>query len=428
MLQEKILSKLARVAIVGLGYVGLPLAILCVKKGFEVIGIDIDENKISTLNNGRSYISEISDIQVKSTIHSNRLSLTCNFSAISTCDIIIICVPTPLTSEGKPNYSFLFNSIESIAQNLGKEKLIIVESTIIPNTTRNSIIPKLEKSGFKVGKDFFLAFSPERIDPGNSSYQLQNTCKLVSGYSIECRKLTELFYNQLNINTFAVNSLEVAEMSKILENTYRDVNIALINEMAQICHTRGLNIWDVIEAASTKPFGFQQFYPGPGVGGHCIPKDSTFYVYWAKKARENATLAECARRINDSMPHYIITRLEELLAKKEKIISGSNILILGVTYKNDVNDLRQSPAVKIIELLLSKGALISFHDPYIKQLCINESLFKSVDFEILNKAKQDCIVMAVAHNCYRNFQNYNANIIFDLTNTIDKNICNLSTL
>lgn len=428
MLIEAVKDKSAIIGIVGLGYVGLPIALLSIEKGFEVIGFEVDERKIETLKSGVSYISEIRDEQVKSVVDAKRLRLTNDFSTLSICDIILVCVPTPLASDGSPNYSYIYNCMQAISSNLRKEQLIIIESTLVPETTSNDMLPILCKSGLAAGKDFYLAYSPERIDPGNSLYQLQNIPKLVSGYSKKCAELAKLFYSQLSIKIFSVDSTDVAELSKILENTYRDINIALINEMAQICHAHSINIWEVIEAAASKPFGFQPFYPGPGVGGHCIPKDSKFYSIWAKKVGITASLDDCARRINDSMPNYIITRLEELLAKDNKAIEGSAILVLGVTYKPDVNDLRESPTIKILELLFSKGAQVVIHDPYVNQLYVNGKLIESIDFNSINSAKYDCIVLAVAHSCYKNYKEYNASSVFDLTNTIDKSVNNLTVI
>jgi UDP-N-acetyl-D-glucosamine dehydrogenase len=333
-----------------------------------------------------------------------------------------------LAADDSPNYSYIFNCMEAIASNLRKEQLIIIESTLVPETTSKDILPILNKSGLAVGKDFYLAYSPERIDPGNNLYQLQNIPKLVSGYSKKCAELAEQFYSQLSIKVFRLDRMDVAELSKVLENTYRDVNIALINEMAQICHAHCINIWDVIEAAASKPFGFQPFYPGPGVGGHCIPKDSKFYSIWAKQAGIAASLSDCARKINDAMPNYIITRLEELLERDNKRIEGSTILVLGVTYKPDVNDLRESPTIKILELLLAMGAHVDMHDPYVRQLDVNGQLVESIDFDSVKNTKYDCIVLAVAHSCYKNYKEYHASSVFDLTNTIDKDVSNLSII
>lgn len=428
MLQEEILFKSAKIGIVGLGYVGLPFSFLCVEKGFEVIGFEINEKKINALKDGASYISEISDKQVKLIMDTKRFNLSNNFCILSVCDIILVCVPTPLAANGNPNYSYLFDSLEAIANTLRKGQLIIIESTLVPETTNKEIIPILCKSGLEIGEDFYLAYSPERIDPGNHIYQLQNIPKLVSGYSNKCAALAELFYSQLSIEVFTVSSMAVAELSKILENTYRDINIALINEMAQICYAHKINIWEVIDAASSKPFGFHPFYPGPGVGGHCIPKDSEFYSNWAKKVGKTATLCECARRINNTMPNYIITRLAELLANDKKDINGSQILVLGVTYKPDVNDLRESPTIKILELLLSMGAHLSIHDPYINQINVNNQLIESVDFNSIKNNKYDCIILAVAHSFYKDYKEFNASNIFDLTNTVDKTVRNLTVI
>lgn len=422
MLKEKIISKSIKVGILGLGYVGLPLALLCAEKGFKSVGIDIDERKINAINEGKSYISEINDSKLQAACKSRGLMASTDLTHMCEYDIIIVCVPTPLSEGIRPDYSFLMNGLKAIAKTLRKEQLVIIESTMVPQTTRNDALPTLETTGLKVGEDFYLAFSPERIDPGNMKYQLGTIPKLVSGITEKCRELAELFYNLLDIKTFPVQSTEVAEMAKILENTYRDVNIALINEMAIICGENGLNIWDVIAAASSKPFGFQAFYPGPGVGGHCIPKDSFFYTYWAKTKGSGAALVERARKINDNMPRYIVKRIEGLLSGKDRSIKGSRILVLGITYKKDVNDIRESAPIKIMEILKEKEALLSYHDPYIKQVNIGEKLLESSNFEEIDKVRYDCILLAVAHNHYKEYNGYNSDIVFDLTNTISRDI------
>lgn len=405
-----------QVGTIGLGYVGLPLAILCVIKGFNVIGFEKDNNKLNLLNHGKSYISDISDLMVETSIKNNLLYPTQDFSLISKCDIVIVCVPTPLAGDNTPNYSYLFDAMESIAQNMKQGQLVMTESTIVPTTSRNEIIPILQKKGFIAGKDFHFSFSPERIDPGNDKFKIDTIPKLVSGYTDECRELAADFYTQLGLKVHKVASLEVAEMAKILENTYRDVNIALANELAQVCKLSGISIWDVIEAAATKPFGFSAFYPGPGVGGHCIPKDCTFYTYLADKYGTRAKLAECAREINNNMPHYIISRLETLLTNSGKCINGSNLLILGVTYKKDVNDIRESPAIEIIKKLSDMGAHIEYHDPYIKTLDVQNIKFSSIQYEDILKSKADCILLAVGHSCYKGLDFSDVSLLFNATN------------
>lgn len=422
MLKDRIVSKSVKVGILGLGYVGLPLALLCVEKGFRVVGIDIDERKIKEIGEGRSYISEITDTRLQAACVSGGLMTSMDLSRMGEYDIIIVCVPTPLAEGIRPDYSYLMNGIKAIAQTLRKEQLIIIESTMVPQTTRVEVLPILERNGLKAGEDFYLVFSPERIDPGNMKYQLENIPKLVSGVTANCRELAEFFYKALGIKIFSVKSTDVAEMAKILENTYRDVNIALINEMAMICGENGLSIWDVITAASSKPFGFQAFYPGPGVGGHCIPKDSFFYTYWAKKAGGEAALVEKARKINDNMPRYIVKRIEELLRMRNRGLKGSQILLLGITYKKDVNDIRESAAIKIMEILQEKEAILSYHDPFIKQINIGEKVYEGRNFREIDEIRYECILLAVAHSQYKGYNGYNSDIVYDLTNTINEDI------
>ncbi|MHC1721998.1 MAG: nucleotide sugar dehydrogenase [Aminipila sp.] len=408
------------VGIIGLGYVGLPLAILCMEKGFKVIGFENNKEKCSLLLTGKSYITDIDDQQIMEVIEKGQMEVAHNDEWLSQCDIIIVCVPTPLNEYKKPNYEFLYAAIHTIRQFLREGQLIIVESTIVPTTSRNIILPMLEESGLSAGKDFFFSFSPERIDPGNEIYKVEETPKLVSGYSEICREKASAFYNEIGITPYTVSSLEVAEMSKILENTYRDINIALINEMAQVCKLYDINIWNVIDAAASKPFGFKAFYPGPGVGGHCIPKDCTFYTYLAREKGVKASLAECAREINDQMPDYILFRIKSLLSHCNKSIDNSKILILGITYKKEVNDIRESPSIKIINLLLELGATVFYHDPFIKTLDTNNKEIESIAFEDIHKTDADCIILSVAHNCYSDYDYPEEKIVFDLTNSIQK--------
>ncbi len=407
----------AKIGIIGLGYVGLPLALLCIEKGFSVTGFDTDNKKLELLDIGKSYITDVNDEEIAEAKCTGRLEVTSEAIKIGECDILVVCVPTPLKKNKTPNYIYLFDALTNVAEYLRKGQLIIVESTVVPTTSRDKIIPILESGGLKAGTDFYYSFSPERIDPGNENFNVGTIPKLVSGSSEDCKQKAADFYRQLGINVYEAPSLEVAEMAKILENTYRDINIALVNQMARICHVYEINIWDVIEAAASKPFGFSRFQPGPGVGGHCIPKDSTLYTYFAKLQGLNATLAECSRKINDGMPAYIVSRLEALFSERNKIIKGSRVLILGITYKKDVNDIRESPAFDIIDKLVLKGAKVSYHDPFIKKLKTAKVHLESISAEDIAQ-EYDCIILCVAHSFYIRLSYPENACIFDLTNTL----------
>lgn len=406
-----------KAGVVGLGYVGLPLALHCIEKGFTVMGFDNDTKKLELLDTGKSYITDVSDLDVCTAQDTGRFYVTSQADKMKECDVLVVCVPTPLKNNKTPNYTYLFDALRNIAEFLRKDQLVIVESTIVPTTSREKIIPILESGGLKAGTDFYYSFSPERIDPGNENSNVGKIPKLVSGSSEVCRQKAAAFYKQLGVSVFEVSTLEVAEMAKVLENTYRDVNIALVNQMAQICHAYDINIWDVIDAAASKPFGFSRFQPGPGVGGHCIPKDSTLFTYFAKLQGLNATLAECSRKINDGMPAYIVSRLEALLSDKNKTIKGSSLLILGITYKKDVNDIRESPAFDIIDKLVSKGAKVSYHDPFIKKLKTAKVHLESISTEDIAQ-EYDCIILCVAHSFYIRLSYPENACIFDLTSTL----------
>ncbi len=400
MLQRKIAEKAARIGVVGLGYVGLPLALLCGQKGFRVTGIDSNQSRVISLQQGKSFITGVSEEVLRSLLAQGRLWVTGNFATVSRCDVIFVCVPTPLTADAKPDYTHLFLAVESIAAGLRRQQIVIIESTITPGTTMEKILPRLEGGGLKVGQDFFLAFSPERIDPANKAYSLGNTPKLVAGVTPDCQRVCQEIYTQLGIKVVPVSTPTVAEMAKLLENTYRDVNIALVNEMAEVCHCIGIDIWEVIKAAATKPFGFHPFYPGLGVGGHCIPKDSAYYIYLARRKGRPALLAEQARKINADRPVKIMKRLQTILVEQGKALADCQFLFLGVTYKKDVNDLRESPTVKVMELLVLEGAEVSFHDPYIKKLRIGNRLLARIKLDEGAFARYTCIVLTVPHSCY----------------------------
>ncbi len=416
---KKIAEKTARIGVIGLGYVGLPLALLAGFKGFTVLGFDQDQSRVACLNEGKSYISDIPDEKVRSLIDKKILRVFGDYSEVPSCDVIVICVPTPLTVENKPDYSFLVSAATRVAVALRKGQLVILESTVAPRTTDNIILPLLRESGLTAGTDFFLSFSPERIDPGNKAFGLSDIPKVTAGLTPACLSLACSFYETLGLTVIPVSTLAVAEMSKLLENTYRDINIALINEMAQVCRANGIDIWEVIDAAATKPFGFQAFYPGAGVGGHCVPVDSIYYSNWARASGVPAELAEHARRINAQMPSYVTGFIRETLADSEKTLDGSKILVLGVTYKKDTSDVRESSVIKLVEQLYREGAEVTFHDPFVEQIRVNQTDLHRVPLEEKTFTRQDCIVLAVDHSTYDLSWLYKVSpLIVDLTNAL----------
>jgi UDP-N-acetyl-D-glucosamine dehydrogenase len=367
-LTDKILKKDALIGIIGLGYVGLPLVLRFCEEGFRVLGFDIDSKKVATLKRGKSYLKSILSSRITRFIRSGHLDVTDNFSRLDKPDCILICVPTPLTEKMEPDLQYIENTTEAIRKNLRKGQLIVLESTTYPGTTEELILPKLESTGLKVGKDFFLAFSPEREDPGNKQFMTHQIPKVVAGVTPSCQKVVTTLYSQIIKKVVPVSSTRVAELTKLLENIYRSVNIALVNELKMLTDRMGIDIWEVIEAASTKPFGFSPFYPGPGMGGHCIPIDP-YYLSW--KAREydfTTRFIFLAGEINVHVPYYVVAKVQDALNGRGKSIKRAKILILGVAYKKDVDDARESPALAIMDLLQKKGARILYHDPYIPSL------------------------------------------------------------
>ncbi|MDI6717044.1 MAG: nucleotide sugar dehydrogenase [Actinomycetota bacterium] len=397
-LTDKITSKSARVAIIGMGYVGLPLSVAIAQAGFKVTGIDLDKEKVSKLNDGESYISDIETPVVKELAKAGLLSATTDFSVIKEVDIVSICVPTPLSEMREPDISYVRSAANEVAKYLKCGQLIILESTTYPGTTEEVILPILEESGLTVGKDFYLAFSPERVDPGNKTYGIKNTPKIVGGVTQTCTKVAEQFYGQFIERVVPVSSTRAAEMTKLLENIFRCVNIALVNELMLLCDRMDINIWEVIDAASTKPFGFMPFFPGPGLGGHCIPIDP-FYLSW--KARQydfHTEFIELAGKTNESIPYYVVSKVGEALNSHEKSIKGSNILILGIAYKKDIGDTRESPALKIIALLEKLGAQIAYHDPYVAEEIIGTKTYKSVELTPEVVQESDCVLIVTDHS------------------------------
>ncbi len=408
-LESKIENMEAHIGVIGLGYVGLPLAFDFAKKGFKVTGFDVDKKKVEMINQGCSYIQDITSEELEEVVPSNKnklakqsgqLKATDNFSSLGKIDAISICVPTPLGKTKDPDVSYIMQATEKIKKYLRKGQIIILESTTYPGTTRELILPELEETGLRVGKDIFLAFSPERIDPGNKDYGLTNTPKVVGGVTSHCTDIVKLLYSQVIDNVICVKSADAAEMVKLLENTFRSVNIALVNEMAIMCNVLGVDVWDVIEAAGSKPFGFMKFYPGPGLGGHCIPIDPHYLSWKLKILNYRARFIELASEINTRMPNLVVEKVAEGLNQKGKSIMNSKILILGVAYKEDIDDVRESPALDVIRLLQAKGAKVSYHDPYVSSLQADKHSLKSQKLTRNTLEKTDCTVLITSHSCF----------------------------
>jgi len=432
-LLTKIKNKTAILGVIGLGYVGLPLAVEKAKAGYKTIGFDMQEKKVCWVNEGRNYIGDIIDSDLKEVVDKGLLRATSDFSFVKDIDTVCICVPTPLDIYQQPDLSYVKNSTENIAKYLYPGMLIVLESTTYPGTTEELVKPILEKeSGLECGKDFFLAFSPERIDPGNPWYKMGNTPKVVGGVTPDCTEVASYLYsNIIQGKVFPVSSPRVAEMEKIYENVFRYTNIALANEMSILCHKMGIDIWEVIEAAKTKPYGFMPFYPGPGIGGHCIPLDP-FYLTW--KAREynyHTRLIELAGEINKYMPEYIVERIAKILSRKfKKSLNGTKILLLGVAYKKDIDDLRESPALEIIKKLEQERAIVSYYDPYIPKFINNGKEYKSLGKFSEEEIKEKDIVIITTDHSAVDYEMVvkNAKAIFDTRNAIKENNENFEKL
>lgn len=395
-LAEKIKSIKARICVIGAGYVGLPLAIGYARRGFNVTAIDDNIKKVEMINQGINYITPEEDL--KGPVDEKKLLATTDYTIIKEMDIITICVPTPLTKNKEPDVSYVVSVTEQVKKYIRSGTVVILESTTYPGTTEEIILPRLESTGLKLGKDFYLAFSPERVDPGNPVYNTYNTPKIIGGVTPDCTSLTKLLYEQIIEVVHTTKSPKEAEMVKLLENIFRCVNIAMVNELALLCKKMNIDIWEVIEKASTKPFGFMPFHPGPGLGGHCIPIDP-FYLTW--KAREydfHTKFIELAGEINDQMPYHVIAMTIDALASHKKSLNGSKILVLGAAYKKDIDDHRESPSLKIIELLHEKGAVTDYNDNFIKQIKIKGHEMKSVPWNI--PENYDCVIIATDHSYY----------------------------
>jgi len=389
-------AKTARVGVVGLGYVGLPLAVEYAKAGYTVTGIDLQNSKVDALNRGESYIQDVPTEEVAGFVTQGKLSATTDFSIIRELDTVNICVPTPLRKTKDPDMSYIVSACEEIAKYFHPGMLVILESTTYPGTTDELVRPMLEKSGLRVGEDFFLCFSPERVDPGNEKFQTKNIPKVVGGTTPACTEMGRLFYSQALDTVVGVSSTQVAEMVKLLENTFRMINIGLVNELAVMCERLGINVWEVIDAAATKPFGFMPFYPGPGLGGHCIPIDP-FYLSWkSKQAGIEARFIELAGYINGQMPHFVVEKIQNALNDRSKALRGSRIHIAGVAYKRDIDDVRESPALDIIHLLTQRGAQITYSDPYVPSVRLDGLDLRSEDLQTAVKTA-DCVVVVTDH-------------------------------
>ncbi|MDD5435811.1 MAG: nucleotide sugar dehydrogenase [Nitrospira sp.] len=415
---QKIEKKDAKVGIIGLGYVGLPLALEFCKAGFSVTGIDLDKEKISLIEKGKSYIEDSTDEEISTAVSNGGLKATTDFSVLASIDTISICVPTPLGKSKDPDISYIISATKEIKKYLHKGQLIVLESTTYPGTTEEVILPELESTGLKAGVDFYLAFSPERIDPGNAIYNTKTTPKIIGGVTENCTRIAASLYSQAVDRVIPVSSTKAAEMVKLLENSFRAVNIGFVNEFAIICNKLGLDVWEIIEAASSKPFGFMPFYPGPGLGGHCIPIDP-LYLSWKLKILDyNARFIALASEVNHDMPHFVVNTVFDALNTMEKSIKGSKILILGVAYKKDIGDVRESPALDVIKLLQKKGAIISYHDPYIRDLHEENYDLTSVEINGYSKLSDyDCTVIITNHSSYnyKKIVEY-SNIVVDTRN------------
>jgi UDP-N-acetyl-D-glucosamine dehydrogenase len=396
-LRERIRTKTAQVGVLGLGYVGLPLAVEFAAAGFEVIGIDVQQSKVDQVNAGESYVKDVPADLFGRLVQSGKLRATSDVRVIETLDTIDICVPTPLRKTKDPDMSYVIAATDAIAAHMHRGLLIMLESTTYPGTTDELVLPKLEQSGLIVGKDFFLCFSPERVDPGNPKFHTRNIPKVVGGITAACTEMGALFYRQALETVVPVSSTRVAEMVKLLENTFRMINIGLVNELALMCHHMNIDVWEIIDAAATKPFGFMPFYPGPGLGGHCIPIDPYYLSWKTKESGFEARFIELAGYINGHMPEFVVEKIQNALNDVAKPVRGSRIHILGVAYKRDIDDTRESPALDVMLLLKQRGAHISFSDPYVATLKIGDTTLRSED-AVTAVASADCVVIVTDHS------------------------------
>jgi len=397
MIQDK---KKYFIGIIGVGYVGLPLAMEFLKSGFSVVGFEVDRKKIRQIKAGQSYIPDVPNDLLKSFVKEKMFSATSDFSQLAKMKAILICVPTPLRKTKDPDISYILSAIKKIHKQLKKGQLIVLESTTYPGTTREVLLPILEKTGLKVGRDYQLAFSPERIDPGNKKFGIRNTPKIVGGITAECTQRAQELYGHIVNQVVPVSSPETAEMVKLLENTFRAVNVGLVNEVALMCNRMKLDTWEVIDAAATKPFGFTAFYPGPGLGGHCIPLDPHYLSWKLRTLNFYARFIELAGEINSQMPEYVVQKITEGLNRRGKAIKGSKILLLGMAYKKDISDVRESPALDVLTKLDERKAKLRYHDPYVPSVLLGSKKLRSVPLTLKTLQSQDCVVITTHHSCF----------------------------
>jgi len=398
---DRFRNKQAHVVVMGLGYVGLPLAVAFAEAGFDVTGLDLDDNKASAILNGKSYIQDVPDEQVQRLVASGKLKATTSFGVLRQADAVSICVPTPLRKTGDPDLSFILSATDELAKYIHPDMVVVLESTTYPGTTREILLPKLtENTGLKIGEDFFLAFSPERVDPGRTDWTTFTMPKVLGGITSNCTEVAAAWYGAALQTVVTVSSAEAAEMAKLLENTFRMINIGMVNEMAIMCDRMGVDVWEVIDAAATKPFGFMKFLPGPGLGGHCIPIDPLYLSWKMKSFNYNARFIELASEINTNMPRFAVSKVQDALNGIAKSVKGSQVLVLGVAYKPNIDDLRESPALDVIHLLQQKGAVVSYHDPYIPHFKQDDGEMHSVPDLMSAVSSADVVVIITNHSEY----------------------------
>ena len=417
---QMIQKRRANIAVVGLGYVGLPLAITFANAGFTVTGIDPIQEKVDMVNRSESYISDVTNAALRKHVEAGKIRATTDYSVLSEIDAVSICVPTPLRKTGDPDMSFIASSSESIAPYLHRGMIVVLESSTYPGTTREFVLPKLTSSkDLKVGEDFFLAFSPERVDPGRTDFTTYNTPKVVGGVTANCTEVATAWYREALQTVVPVSTAEVAELTKLLENTFRMVNISMVNELAQMCDRLKIDVWEVIDAAATKPFGFMKFTPGPGMGGHCIPVDPLYLSWKMKTVNYTARFIDLASEVDSNMPRYVVGKIQDALNRYKKPLNGSKVLVLGVAYKPNINDLRESPALDVIHLLQEKGAVVSYSDPYVPALDVDSIQLTSEKDLPSAVEKADCVAIITNHSKF----DYNmilekAQLIFDARNAL----------
>ena len=418
-LVEKFTSGEAKVGVIGLGYVGLPLAVLLAEAGYQVIGIDTDEKKVAAVNRGESHVLDVSHETLTAVVDAGNLTVSTSYEDLSDADGISISVPTPLRKTGDPDLSYILDAARKLAPILHSSMVVILESTTYPGTTREVVLPELENSGLTVGEDLFLAFSPERVDPGRADWTTQNTPKVIGGITDSCTTVAAAMYKRAIESVVEVSSTEVAEMTKLLENTFRAVNIAMVNEMALMCERLGLDVWEVIEAAATKPFGFMKFTPGPGLGGHCIPIDPLYLSWKLKSVKYNARFIELASEINTAMPRYVVRRIQDAMNDRGLAVQGAKFLVLGAAFKPNVSDTRESPAIDVIGLLRDKGAEVSYYDPYVPAFEEDGWGLTTVGDPLVAAQEVDCVVIVTDHEGvdYEAISNA-AQLVFDTRNAL----------